>query len=112
MDAYQNYWKEALACALDELGLYHALTPEQYDAAAKSLMFAAEQQSMAFGHDCIPDPRDEVEAKLKAKIVSAENETQLWKSNFRKNVAMRHNCTVQDVDLEENGHATVYNSKL
>ena len=63
-----RYWREALECALDEIGASDKLTKEEIAAVAASLEASAECQSMAFGYDCIPNPQTLEIEELKRKL--------------------------------------------
>lgn len=61
-----NYWIESLGYALEEAGVYDALTPEQRKQVAESLVVSAENEGMASGRDCIPNPLSSEIDRLKA----------------------------------------------
>lgn len=47
-DPYVEYWREAIECAMDEIGKFNALTPAEYLEVAHALRGAEECRSMAF----------------------------------------------------------------
>lgn len=50
-DAHIDYWAEAAAYAIEEVGKFDQFTSEDFAAIGKSLLISAENQSMAFGWD-------------------------------------------------------------
>ena len=58
MQRYEiNYWSEALYSAMEDAGIKDfAPTKEQMEKIVKSLQISRDCESMAFGHDCIPNP--------------------------------------------------------
>lgn len=99
-----RYWREALECALDEIGAFDKLTKEEIAAVAASLEVSAECQSMAFGYDCIPNPQTlqikELERKLEIernKVVCKEcngagSITTSWGSSGRSSTSSCSRC--------------------
>ena len=63
---------------------------------------------MAHGHDAIPNPRDADIDKLTVRLKQMEEERDQMYFYFKKNVATRHDCDVNDVSIDENGHATIH----
>jgi hypothetical protein len=61
-----SYWLESLGYALEEAGVYDALTPDQRKQVAESLVVSAENEGMAMGRDCIPNPLNSEIERLKA----------------------------------------------
>jgi hypothetical protein len=61
-----SYWLESLGYALEEAGAYDALTPDQRKRVAESLVVSAENEGMAMGRDCIPNPLNSEIERLKA----------------------------------------------
>jgi len=56
-DALFNYWSEALHAAFDEVGgLPNEMGTSDHETMVKVLLGARDQESMAFGYDCIPNP--------------------------------------------------------
>lgn len=100
-----DYWTECIEVAFDEAGIN--ATDEQIQCVAGAVEGGAENYGMAFGHDAIPNPRDvDVDSRDK-RIKELEGERDQMELNFKKNVAMRNNCDVSDVSIEEDGHAII-----
>lgn len=70
-DARQIYWEEAVEISLDEEWI--TATKEQIKRIACGMQSAAENQSQAFGWDCIPNPV-ELELKETKRKLSIEQE--------------------------------------
>lgn len=111
MKDYQfDYWKDALECALDGADAFLLLTPEQIDAAAKSLVISAENQGMAFGHDVLKNPPDslhkreleEMRQRHQRELAEFERRERI----FRENVARRHGVSASAVEIQ--GDSVVY----
>jgi len=51
-----DYWIECLECSLEENGLSSKLTKSEIELIARDIDRGADMKSMAFGHDCIPNP--------------------------------------------------------
>lgn len=96
-NAYVDYWDDALGCALEAVGKFEALTRDERRQVAESLATSAENQSMAFGHDCIPNPKDSEIASLKTQH---EREIAEWEAAdlaYRTSVARRRGVEPNDV---------------
>lgn len=111
-DAYQQYWREAIECALDEVGKQDLLTSEEYDKVAITLMRSHEMHGMAFGHDCIPNPMEVTVKTLELKLKQSKRETERTTTEFKENIAMRHrldpDTELHRITLEGDGHAIIY----
>lgn len=82
-----SYWREAAEYALDAVGV--EVTAEQLDAIGKSLEISAENQGLATGAHCIPNPLASDIRALEARHQAEINE---WKESdrvFRENIAAR-----------------------
>lgn len=101
-----NYWVECIACSLDEHGV--KATQEQIEAIAADVEVSHENFGMAHGYDCIPNPLHAEIAERDERIKRIEKERDCAELDFKKNVAMRHNCEITDVVLTGDGHARVY----
>jgi len=91
-DYYLEYWIEAVECACDEAGV--SLTKEQATQIAGSMQVSHENQGMAFGRDCIPNPLstelDNERRKKKDELKAAEAR----EDALKKNIASRYNVPV------------------
>lgn len=67
-----DYWREAFMTALEDAGVDFP-DSEAIDRGARSLMIAHDQVGMAFGYDCIPDPRETEIKDLKRKLTIEES---------------------------------------
>jgi len=61
-----NYWRECISEAFDEVGI--TATQAQIDAVAEWVEGASENESTARGWDCIPDPMQEENARLRDEL--------------------------------------------
>ena len=61
-----NYWKEAVECALEDAGL--PATAEQIDTISKAIQISHDQYGMAYGYDCIPNPIELENKRLKKEL--------------------------------------------
>lgn len=69
VDPKLSYWKEAVQIAFDEVGVsMDIISDDDWDRVAGSLQISAEQEGMAFGYDCIPNPIEQENKALKQKI--------------------------------------------
>jgi hypothetical protein len=96
----------SLARRLAEAGI--DATDEQIDAVAGDVEIAHQNYGMAHGYDAIPNPREAEVERLKDQIRQLERERDIVCLNFKKNVARRRRCDVIDVELGEDGHATIH----
>lgn len=101
-----NYWHECITTAFEELQLN--ATQEQIDYIVNCVEGAHENYSLAMGHECIPNPLGAEVARLKKAAIEAKVETEKAFSDFRKNVARRHNVDATSVVLEGGGRATIW----
>jgi len=61
-----NYWEECISIAADECDLL--LTKEQLEYLADAVAGGHENYGMAFGHDCIPNPLQTENDRLKKEL--------------------------------------------
>jgi len=101
-----DYWYECISEAFNEAGI--VATKEQIKAVADDVKVAHENYGMAYGHDAIPNPRDADILRLKQQLREMEAKRDEAELDFRKNVAMRRGCQVQDVSLDGDGHVTIH----
>ena len=66
-----NYWQECISEAFDEAGI--TSTPEQINTVASWIEGAHENHSMAHGHDCIPNPTEEENKRLKMELAKEQS---------------------------------------
>ena len=81
-DYRTDYWKEALDCSLDALGLTLEATSEQRNAVAKDLLRAHEMWSEASGEINIPNPQKE-ETRSPKEHLREVKELELQREIFR-----------------------------
>ncbi len=101
-DARFDYWKEALECSLHEAGASGVLSDDVVDLVAQGLVGSAENQSMAFGHDCAPNPVNAEIANLKRLREADQKEHEARIAAHRKTLANFARCDVSRV-VEVNG---------
>jgi hypothetical protein len=68
-----EYWKEAILSALDESGI--VIPIGKADDIARCLIISADQESMAFGTDVIPNPQNREILELKKKLQREKEKT-------------------------------------
>jgi len=73
MDKKFNYWEECISEAFEEAKL--KATPEQIDIVASWVEGAHENYGMAHGHDCIPNPLQLENEKLKKELKKEQDKT-------------------------------------
>ena len=87
-DYYLEYWIEAVECACYEAGV--SLTKEQATQIAGSMQMSHENQGMAFGHDCIPNPLstelDNERRKKKDELKAAEAKGRCAREEHRQSL--------------------------
>lgn len=102
MERYKlDYWKEAVSSSFEENGIQ--AIDAIIEVVAKEMINAAECQSQAFGHDCIPNPaKAEKSAQVKnleARIKELEQEIQC----YRQSVATRRGVPIEQVHVDHTG---------
>lgn len=102
-----DYWHEALSASLEDKGLLIAVTSEQLKDMAKDLMNAYENIGMAFGHDCIPDPKIAEIAGIKKNYEAKIKELEQREYNYRKSVATRRNVNIEAVYMDRDGSVMI-----
>lgn len=100
-----DYWKEGIASSLEEVGV--VLNEEQLTHLAKGVECAHENYGMAFYSPPASDRIADSERGWKAKVEGAEALAEKYRSDFVKNICMRHNVLPSQVTLEGNGEATI-----
>lgn len=84
-----NYWKEALDCALDEAGVFDKLNEEEKLKIAKDLQFAAEMESESCGYLNIPNPLNTEIDNLKKKMKDQEDKFQKREWIYQDSIAQK-----------------------
>ena len=83
-----EYWRECVGIALDEAGL--VATKEQIELIADAVCVSHDNYGMAFGHECIPDPRSEEIKKLQTALDNERNKVFCKECNGRGSITV--NC--------------------
>jgi len=99
-----NYWLECIEESFEEAGI--KATKDQIEIVASNVKASHENYSLFTGAECIPNPLECEVQSLKLKCKKLENDVETERLNFRKNVARRRGCRVEDVEIEDNGYAT------
>ncbi len=110
-DPLFEYWREALCCSLDEAGVT-TLTSEQLDSVTNGLLGSRENESMAFGRDCIPNPMRAEVTDLESKVKRLEQEHDARERAWSKAVAGKlrvHHDT--SISLNRDGYLEAYNGR-
>jgi hypothetical protein len=100
-----EYWKETLAIAAEECAL--VLTDEQLTALAEAAQGSHENYGMAFYSPPSTDRLSEIEDGWRKKVKQAEAEAERYRSDFVKNVCMRHRVDPSHVILEGDGNVSI-----
>ncbi|WP_333998254.1 hypothetical protein [Burkholderia orbicola] len=104
-----DYWLESLGYALEEVGAYDALTPEQRKDVAEALVVSAENEGMAMGRDCIPNPMNSEIERLKAA-----HRAEIERFEERERIYCRDIARSQNVDSHRigihNGSVVIHRS--
>jgi hypothetical protein len=97
-----DYWETSLSELLDDMKL--SLTAEQKDELIGGIMGIAENESLACGYDCIPNPMQSEVSELKRQIREMEekHDRQIW--GIKKGVGQRRRVPPQDVHVDEDGN--------
>jgi len=96
-----TYWKEAVSSSFEEN--YLPLVDSIIENVAKDMIISAEQQSMAFGYDCIPNP---AKADKSAEIKRLEDRIKELENDilcYRQSVASRRGVPLEQVHLDNQG---------
>ena len=95
MDDYRlDYWIEAVETVLEDMDKYTLFAPGDIKYMAEGIQGYAEQESMAFGTEFIPNPMETEISKLKAEH---EKEIERFESDellYRTNIANRYGPSV------------------
>lgn len=101
-----DYWAECIEVSFEENGI--TASEEQIQLVAGDVESAHENHGMAHGHDAIPNPRNADVDRLTGRLKELEQERDQMELYFKKNVAERRRCDVNDVSINEDGRAIVY----
>lgn len=103
-DYILKYWIEAVETALEEIDKLHNFTNAEIKDLAENLQISAEQESMAFGRECIPNPLQTEIQNLKAQHKKEIEVHEHREYIYRKNVSDRHGPRVDpnSVYIERN----------
>lgn len=100
-----SYWRVSMEAILDEAGV--SVTPKQFADIVSGVEGAAEMESEATGHLCIPDPRETEIAALKRRITEEQARADQNREDFVTNVCTRWNVAPHQVMLD-GPDATIY----
>ena len=100
-----EYFLECIGESLSQMGIYESLTRDQMLQLAKDVENGVDCMSMMFPTPSARDFENSEIKQLKKRIAELENKLSDADMDFRKNVAMRRNCDVNDVTLLGNGKA-------
>ena len=103
-----DYWIEAVEAALEDIGKLNNYTNEELKTVAESLIISSEQESMAFGYDCIPNPLESTIRDMKSKHESEIKQYEKRESVYRQNVADRHGPRVGPNQVYIDGNNVMY----
>lgn len=100
----KDYWREAFMCAIEEVGLFDLCSKEDFDKGGESIRQSAENQSIAFGWDCIPDPRiaerEAEETRRKREVAEEEKRTELFRKAYAARLGVEpHRLYVNNGDI-------------
>lgn len=99
MNAKLEYWMESVESAMEEIG-YTNLPIEDITAMAESMIGTAEQESMMFGYDAIPNPLQTEINEITDKLERERNKAHHREYIYRKSIATRNNVNPEDVCIE------------
>ena len=98
MNPKLEYWIESVESIMEEMS--YDIPIEDITTIAESMIITAEQESMAFGYDAIPNPLqteiDEITGKLKQECIKADRREYI----YRKSIASRNGVNPEDVFIE------------
>lgn len=60
-----EYWIESVSASLEEIDKLDLFTPDDIKLMAEAMIISADQESMAFGYDAIPNPQSTMIEHLK-----------------------------------------------
>ena len=96
-----DYWEECVSEAFDDAGI--TATDAQINTVAGWVESAHTNYGMAYGHDVAQSPvetgKDRTIAALQKQIRELESDISI----FRKSVAQRRGCLVENVEIERYG---------
>ncbi len=101
-----DYWTECIEASFEEAGI--KATKEQIELVAGDVEVSSENYGMAHGHDAIPNPRDADVDRVTKRLEQMKQELDQAVFCYKKNVASRHRCNVEDVSIDEHGIATIH----
>jgi len=97
-----DYWKECISESFDDVGI--VATEEQIKTVASWVEGAHENYGMAFGHDCISNPKnpknteiENIKKEHKEEIKRLEDQIH----TYRKSVSTRRKVPLEDVCIED-----------
>jgi len=64
-DQILEYWTEMVESSLEDIGKLDSFTPADIKALAEDMVITADQESVAFGYDAIPNPQTTMIEDLK-----------------------------------------------
>ncbi len=94
MNSVKEYYKECLLQSIDENGI------DNIDAIIDDLLISIEQESMAFGYDCIPAPEGAETTKLKKEIERLKSEKDSEYNLFLQYFADKYNTDTTNINVE------------
>jgi len=106
-----NYWIEAVECALEDANKLNMFSNDDIKTLAENISISAEQESMAFGTEHIPNPLETEIQNMKSKHKKEIEQYNHREFIFRKNVSDRHGPYVDPGDVYIDGNNIVYDHK-
>ena len=97
----RDYWREAGMELLEELGFFDAASKADFDNAAEILEGYADNQSMAFGYHCIPNPKDAEIAEIKATHKREIKEASADIERLKENVGRRYGIDPKHISVTD-----------
>ena len=101
MTATFDYWREAGMNLLEELGFFGAASNADFDTAGELLEGWAENQSMAFGYDSIPNPRDAEIEGIKRAHEREMKEASANIDRLKENVGRRYGVNPRYISVSD-----------
>ena len=96
MNPKLEYWIESVESIMEEIG-YTNIPIEDITTIAESMMITAEQESMAFGYDAIPNPLQTEIDKLRNNMDHEQVECERRELIYLRSIAKRNNVHVDDI---------------
>ena len=108
MENYKlDYWIESVSASMDNAG--YTLPIEDITAIAEDMIITAEQESMAFGYDAIPNPLQTEVDKINDRL---QQERENWNNRediYVKSIATRNGVQPEDVFID--GNSVMYRER-